>query len=288
MSKLNEDLLKLLENLFEQSDQSFEDVLSEYRKSNGKLKQLVANLYMEYSIDGEISLTQTQLQKAIKEIGLQIEKELRKIGTLEIALLTSLLSTVFTQSYYRTTYTLEKNIGIKISFNRLNKSIIDAFLKENWSGKHFSQRIWSNLDQLNISLANNLRKGIQNGYKLDKIAKLFDKEFGSKAYQSQRLVRTETARIIETSRQKVYQDNGVDKVQWLATLDQVTSEGCRELDGKIFSINDSSKPKCPRHPNCRSTYVPYLDFGTNLRKDNETKEYIPYKNYREWEKANKL
>ncbi|MCK0470884.1 minor capsid protein [Halalkalibacter sp. APA_J-10(15)] len=288
MDKLNNELLNLLEDLLEQSDDSFEEVLIEYQNSRDKLKQMIAQIYMQYGIDGELDFNQLQRTGVLKQFNEQVEEELVKIGTLEVFTITAILGAAFTQSYYRSAFTLEQNLNVGINFNRVNQSILDEFINQNWSKKHFSDRIWANQNALRKALSTNLEKGIRNGDKLDKVAKIFDAQFKSRSSESMRLVRTETAKIIEESREKIYAENGIGKIQWLSTLDSVTSEGCIELDGQIFDIDDHNKPDCPRHPNCRSTYVPYLEIGTNIRKDNKTKEYIPYQNYNEWAEANDI
>ncbi|KHF40711.1 phage head morphogenesis protein [Halalkalibacter okhensis] len=284
MDKLNNELLKLLEDFLEQSDDSFEEVLLEYQHSRDILKQLVAQMYMQYGIDGELDFNQLQRTGVIKQFNEQVEEELVKIGNLEVAIMTTVLGVAFTQSYYQSAFTIEQNLGVGINFNRVNQSILDEFVNQNWSGKHFSDRIWTNQNALRNALAINLEKGIKNGDKLDKIAKVFDAQFKSKSSESMRLVRTETAHIIENSREKIYRENGIQKVQHLATLEANTCSECAELDGNIYDIGYDPI----RHPNCRCTTVPYLEEGTNIRKDNETKEYIPYQTYSEWERANNL
>ncbi|MDX5476491.1 MAG: minor capsid protein [Bacillaceae bacterium] len=284
MSKLNNSLISLLEKLLNESDDKFNIVLRQYKNSKDKVKQLVAKLYMDHAIDGMLDYNQVYMTTIIDDFNKNLSDELNKIGTLEILTTTAILGEAFTNSYYKTAFTLQQSVGVSINFDKVNESILNEFINQNWSGKHFSERIWTNQQALREALSFNLERGIREGQKLDKIAKEFDKQFNSKAYQSQRLVRTETAKIIQDSRDKIYEENGITQVQWLATLDDVTSDICSELDGQIFDIDN--KPDCPAHPNCRSTLVPVIEIGTNVRKDNETKEYIPYATYREWEKAN--
>jgi SPP1 gp7 family putative phage head morphogenesis protein len=285
---LNDDLLKILEDLLGESDNDYDVVLKQYKNSKNKLKQLVAQLYMDHSEDGVIDYNQVYMTGVIDKFEEQVDEELNNIATLEVVTMTAIIGAAFTQSYYRSAFTLEQNIGFGINFDRVNDSILDGFINNDWSGAHYSERIWMNQQALKEALSTNLERGIREGHKLDKIAKVFDEQFDSKAYQSQRLVRTETAHIITESREKIYEENGIQQVQWLATLEANTCADCAELDGQIFDLNDSMRPIVPFHPNCKCDIVPVVEGGTNIRKDNETKEYISYQNYKEWAEANEI
>ncbi|WP_100408446.1 minor capsid protein [Bacillus solitudinis] len=281
---MNDELLAILEQLLNESDEEYIKVLAQYQGSRDKLKQLLASLYMDYAEDGVIDYNQAYLTGVIDQFEEQAGEEIAKIATLEVVTITAILGAAFTQSYYRSAFTLEKNIGVSINFNKINQSILDGFINNNWTDAHYSERIWMNSQALKEALSTNLDRGIREGHKLEKIAKVFDEQFDSKSYQSQRLVRTETAHIIEDSRQKVYRENGIERVQHLATLEANTCSECASLDGNVYDIGYDPI----RHPNCKCTTVPYLEGGTNIRKDNETKEYIPYQNYEEWAEAKEI
>ncbi|ARK30777.1 minor capsid protein [Halalkalibacter krulwichiae] len=285
---LNDDLLKILEELLEQSDNDYDVVLNQYKGSKEKVKQLLASLYMDYAEDGVIDYNQVYLTGVMSQFEEQLDQELNTISTFEVVTITAILGAAFTESYYRSAYTLEQNIGVGINFERENQSVLDSFINQDWSGAHFSERIWRNQQALKEALSTNLERGIREGHKLEKIAKVFDEQFDSKAYQSQRLVRTETAHIITESREKVYEENGIQQVQWLATLEANTCADCADLDGQIFDLNDSIRPVVPYHPNCKCDIVPVIEGGTNIRRDNETRENIPYQTYEEWAKANQF
>ncbi|MBQ8362633.1 MAG: minor capsid protein, partial [Thermoguttaceae bacterium] len=65
-------------------------------------------------------------------------------------------------------------------------------------------------------------------------------------------------------------DDVLDGIQFLATLDGRTSFVCASLDGKIWSGDEMEKAaRPPLHPNCRSTLIPYIEL-----RDPETGEII--------------
>jgi SPP1 gp7 family putative phage head morphogenesis protein len=288
MDSLNEKLLALYEQMEKLSDKEFKQVLVQYKNSKDRVKQLLAEFFMQYANDNVFDMTELQMTGALRRFDERVQQELNQIGALEVAVVTAALGTVFAQSYYRSAFQLEQSIEIGIDFDRLNPRIVQEFVDYDWSGIHFSDRIWNNQTALRNSLKTTLVRGIQDGESLDKMARKFTKQFETKAYQSQRLVRTETARVLGQSREKIYSDTGMEKVEWLATLESNTCEECARLDGRVFRIDDSRRPKLPRHPNCRCDIVPYIPNPKTIRKDNKTKEYIPYQTYSEWSEANQV
>ena len=76
------------------------------------------------------------------------------------------------------------------------------------------------------------------------------------------LVRTEVTNTLNQATKLGYKESGVVKqYQYLATLDDRTSEICEALDGEVFDVDKSvtglNYP--PKHVNCRSTTIPYFD-----------------------------
>ena len=65
-------------------------------------------------------------------------------------------------------------------------------------------------------------------------------------------------------------DDVLDGIQFLATLDGRTSFVCASLDGKIWRGDEMEKAaRPPLHPNCRSTLIPYIEL-----RDPETGKII--------------
>ena len=275
------EFLKMIDELFNLSDKEHREVLKLYRKHRDNIKQLIAELFMRYGNDGKVNVSD------IQKIERQIQEEIRNIAVSEVAIVTTILATVFAHAYYRTAYEIEKSIGVAISFSLLRKEVIDEIIHFNWSGIPFSERIWNNANALVNALRTELYLGIQQGESIDKIAKRIDKLFNSKAYQSQRLIRTESARVISSAQEKIYAESGVvEYLMYTATLDNRTSEICRSRDGKKWRIDDPERPVIPAHPNCRSVWILAIEgYEPTKRKDNETKEIIEYQTYEEWAKS---
>jgi len=73
------------------------------------------------------------------------------------------------------------------------------------------------------------------------------------------IVRTSVQHVASSARQEVWEANRdiIGKYEFVATLDRVTSNICRSLDGQEFEFGKGPIP--PVHPNCRSTTIPILN-----------------------------
>lgn len=80
------------------------------------------------------------------------------------------------------------------------------------------------------------------------------------------VARTKTTEIYNEARKKYWETDElakqiVEAYQWSSILDDRTSDICRHLDGKIFTIGElSNRVKPPAHFRCRSLLVPITKF----------------------------
>ena len=85
--------------------------------------------------------------------------------------------------------------------------------------------------------------------------------------QSESIVRTATNHVTTQAREISYRENNnlIQGVQYLATLDSRTTPVCRDLDGTVWPIDDGPRP--PQHWACRSTTAPVLKSAEELGLD---------------------
>lgn len=83
--------------------------------------------------------------------------------------------------------------------------------------------------------------------------------------QTATVVRTAIAHVANKASEELYAENEdiIDGVQWVSTLDSRTTAVCASRDGKVFPVGKGPRP--PAHPNCRSTTIPYLGVSSGAR-----------------------
>jgi SPP1 gp7 family putative phage head morphogenesis protein len=288
MTKFEDDFLNLVDSLFNLTDEQHKEIIQAYKTSLDNVQTIIAKIFMQFAVDGKLNIADLNKYNRIVSIEQQIKEEIKNLGGIETKQFNSILNDIYKQSYYQTAFHLEKGIEATIDFTLLKPEFVKEAISYNWSGIPFSERIWNNNTALINSLRTELTQGIIQGDSVDKMAKRIKTKFNTSVFNSQRLIRTESARVISTAQEKLYQDSGVvQEVIYTATLDNKTSKICRERDGKRWEIDDPNRPKIPAHPNCRSAWIPAVkDYQPKKRLDNETKKIIEYKNYDEWSKAN--
>ena len=207
-------------------------------------------------------------------------------------LMSEKMAEIYQETYYKSTYDLQQALQIGFSFDILNKQAINKAMARRWTGSNYSDRIWANKSKLIDVIKIKIPQAIVMGENPKKVAKVISKEMGTALHNAERLARTEYLWIENEAAYDSLKDSGVvDKYQYLATLDNRTSEICQEMDGKIFALDkkQSGINYPPLHPNCRSTVVPYLDdkvVGTRIARSRTGKSYYVQGNmtYKEWAK----
>ena len=233
----------------------------------------------------------------LQAIQYQLRQQVEKLEAQKIKGLTETFQNIYTESCYRTAYEIQKGTGVGSAFSKIDENKINKVLSRAWApdGKNFSDRVWgTDRTQLIYQLETRFTQGIIRGEASQKIIRDMSKALDSSRKATERLVRTESAFFASASRKDTYENLGVKQYKVLATLDIVTSELCREMDGKIFDVKDYKVGTTanPFHPNCRSTTVPNIDdkYTQNQQRAARNKEgktyYVPSDmTYKEWHKT---
>lgn len=140
--------------------------------------------------------------------------------------------------------------------------------RESWServwcadGLNASQRIAKNMAKLQETLERGLQDCVARGVGKDELVKTLMKRFDVSYSDANRVARTELTYVQNQATKDSFVKAGVKEYEYLAEIDDRTSEECEELDGQRFPIESAivgvNYP--PRHPNCRCTVLAVLD-----------------------------
>lgn len=171
------------------------------------------------------------------------------------------LEEAYQKQYLSTRYEMDKAVGIGIDFTKPDTARARAVVSQPWLGKSFSQRVWSDRDTLVAAIPGVLMRGFITGESVDKVAQKLSSMVGSRLSNARRLVQTEMGRVANAADIEVYKDTGfVSAYEYLATLDDRTSEICQDLDGQVFQLSEAAHGVNlpPMHPYCRSTQIPFF------------------------------
>lgn len=197
----------------------------------------------------------------LKDLMEQVDEVMQQVYKQEKEFDTRLLEKLGEKAYYHSIYNIQKEIGLAFSFSHVSRKQIEQALQMKWSGKHFSDRIWQNTQQLADSLKDELLISLLTGRTDRETAESIQVQCGGGAKQARRVVRTESCYMAGELTAQSYIDCGIESYRYVAVLDLRTSKMCRELDGKVFLVKDrkAGENYPPMHPYCRSTTISVTD-----------------------------
>ena len=260
---------------------------SETKKTWEQMKRQGLDKYIKDNYKARISrLEQLQAQIYAKAKLIYPKEELQN---------TMCYKGVINESYYKTMYDTQMGTGYAFNFSTIDNDMIDALLSDPWSGQNYSQRIWGNTDILANSLSEILGGAMLSGQSIQRTAKQIRDRFNVSKYYAERLIRTETNHFNNEVDAMAYEEMGLDKYVFVATLDSRTSEICQAMDNQVFKFSEREEGVNypPLHPNCRSKTRAYL--GAEEEKNLQRRarnpitgqtEIIPNMSYKEWLKYN--
>ncbi len=199
-------------------------------------------------------------------------------------------------TYNKVMYDTGQGTGFDFSFNQMDTRGVEQILQTRWIGKNYSERIWGNTDILADKLSIILGGAVASGQSSAKTIREMQQAFGVSKYYAERLIRTETNHFNNEAEAEAYNELGVEKYVFMATLDSRTSAICQDHDNKIYDLKDKAVGinYPPLHANCRSTVRAYLgkDYEPIKRRarnpETGKNEIIDNMSYDEWAKLKNI
>ena len=260
---------------------------SETKKTWDEMKRQGLDKYIKDNYKSRIS--------RLEQIQAQIYAKAKQIYPKEELVNQMCYKGVIHNSYYKTMYDTQRGTGYDINFSTVDDNMIKALLKDPWSGKNYSQRIWGNTDILANNLSEILGGGLLSGQSMTLTAKQIRDRFNVGKYYAERLIRTETNHFNNEADAMAFEELGLKKYVFVATLDSRTSEICQFMDNKVFEFDKREEGVNfpPLHPNCRSKTRAYL--GEEEEKNIQRRarnpitgktELVDNISYKDWYKNN--
>lgn len=265
------------------SEEQAKEIYKQQKQHQDSLLNKIAKVMLSYNIlDNVLSIINTDRIKLRKEFNNIINSICLYEFTSEKDIMQNTFAEATKQKYYSDAYVMD--IGINFKLQKLTDKEIHKVVNETIKNELWSDRLWSNKKELEKTLKVETENFLQGKTSVNKIEKVVKDRFNQNAFNTHRLVQTEVAKCQSAASDLFAKKQGIKQQMFCATLDNKTSNKCRGYDGKIFDIDDNTKPIPPLHPFCRSCLInlPDTDWKPTKRKDNETKEIIDYKTYEEW------
>ena len=247
---------------------------------NQKWVQELENASAQYHISRYEAL-QLQLQNSIESLFGNQSDEFDRV-----------MRDIYQNGYYHTAFEIQKGIGAGSPIAAIDERKLDKIIRKPWAadGKNFSDRIWDNKQKLINELHTQMTQACIVGKGADEAIHAIAQRMNVSKSSAARLVQTESAYFSSSAQKDCFNDLDVEKYQIIATIDDMTSDICADMDGQIFDMKDYEEGVTapPFHCNCRSYTAPYFadEEGMRATRDEDGNYYtVPSDmTYREWEK----
>lgn len=184
-------------------------------------------------------------------------------------------------AYYRNIHDIQAGLGMSFVFDDFSTDRLNLILNQPWSGAAYSDRIWTNTQDLAAAVREELIQSTLTGRSYTETAKVIMSRMASGAMAARRLLYTESTYVANQAEIAGYEECGVERYRYVATLDMHTSEQCRAMDGRIFWLTEAvagvNLP--PLHPWCRSTTVAVFEDADYSRMRRRARDPVTGRNY---------
>ncbi len=204
--------------------------------------------------------------------------------------------------YYGNWYDMEQTNGLEINLQMLDKKKLEQIVSQPVNGKLFSKRLYDNREKLARQVNRALIDGIEQGLGYRAIADQIEQYVDGNYKRALVIARTESMRANSEARQE--SNNEAQKAgvlfekQWLATLDEVTRDSHRDLDGQRVAPEDEFESKqgnkaleprmfgvAEEDIQCRCTTINIvggIEPGTRKARYSDESNSISFTNYKDW------
>ena len=247
----NEDLDKILYQIMEQAGAELADVIRELER-RGKLNMgQKIDIYHNPEVFYEIYSLERGLHKKMEDYA----------NILVVAMTSTLIETY--QITVSSTYDIFSKVKrypypkVEITNNYIKNQVLNIPWCQD--GKTYSQRIYNNVANFESKLRYVLQEGITNGRGIDWMTKAWRKLTGSSAYDTARLLKTETVAMWSQATKETYLSLGIEYVE--ITGDAECGGICLDYVGEAIPLRDAELGDLlpPYHPNCACSYVAYTE-----------------------------
>ena len=279
--------LALTNEIYEKYSKQINEIAKLQKKSVQTILDEIARIILEYNVaDAVMDISIQEKAELKKQMNNLINDVLKGEYESEKDVITSTLYDVAKDSYYSSCYIY--GLGVSYKLLPVKQDVLDNIINTKIDGKTYSSRIWNNKNKVAKTLKKEINDFLNGKTDVNSISKNIKNRFNVDYNISNRLVRTEIAKVQCEANEVWANEHNIKKQLFCATLDKRTSKICQSLDGKIYDFDDEDKKIPPLHPNCRSCLIDIVDgWKPTNRLDNETKQNINYQTYSKWKDKQK-
>ena len=219
---MNKKLLAMIIALYEYGEEQSKELYKEQKDNRDELLKLIALLLLTYEVNDDKVYIPSKEKASIIAF---ITKCTKKQCTHEQKVITDILKN-----------TVNKTWG-HYNYNHNQKDVLELISKE-FKGKSYSERIWDNGNEVARELEKKLNRFCNGEINVSKIKSEINKTYNKGAYNTNRLVTNEVARLQREAFYSFCKETGVKKVIRHTVLDNRVCDDCTPYEGHIYTLEE--------------------------------------------------
>lgn len=287
-----------IEKILDRSEKDLaKDLQSLYKSLASEITKDIAQLQKEIDTDDK---HWKKLQKErLESIRASMYQQINQVEKQEKQSLWSFLKHQGDTAFNALFYEFEMSQKIPLTFAMLSDKQLETIINTPVASRKLSTRLKGNATKMKKNMNRVLVRGFAKGLSTEKMALQISEIGGASYRRSMNIARTEAGRVTGVTTQKSQQDainaGARVKKKWVSTLDGSTRHTHQQLDGQVREVDEyfeiAGKKTLQPHMfgraeedcNCRCIAISVIDgYEPKLRRDNETKAVIKYKDYNKW------
>lgn len=216
------------------------NVVELYKDILKQIFKLFNKLFRDHEIDGKLTMDtmsrygrMQNLEKSIILIIKDLYKEMQKV-------LFGHLGTVYSESYYSMAWAIETESVAKLGFSVVSAEVINESIKNNFTHLKLNERLEKNRNEVVFKLREVITQGLVAGSSYKTMSKSVQKVLEGDATKANRVVRTESGRVMEKAKldsARIADSKGVIMMKtWNSGRDERVRDKHRQLDDETIPV----------------------------------------------------
>jgi len=228
--------LDFVNGLYDEADKQIKEIYKEQKGNMDELLQQIATVMLTYTIlDSLMGLSKKDKNKEYNKLSEFVTKRGKSQGTTQNKVIKEILTGTANRTFDFYSY----NVGLKD---------VKEIIANNFKGKHFSSRIWTNESDVAKHLHKQVNDFLNGKVNVNQIKKNIEATYNTSAYNAHRLVETEINRVEDEAFKRMCKETGVKKIMRNEEMDSRTCSECAGINENVYDLADAPGGM---HPCCR-------------------------------------
>ncbi|WEA46820.1 phage minor head protein [Priestia aryabhattai] len=274
-------------------------IIGLYKKCFNEMYALLHKQYKQYQTDGILTFETMIKQNRLKKFETKMIQLLTMLNKDVGSTIYEHLQNVRLQGYYRSSWIIETMSKVKLGYRTVPTDVLEKSIEHNFTGLTLNDRLEKQRKEIIIRLRETVTRGLNEGQSIQKMSRAVQKDMGVSAGKANRIVRTESHRLIQQSTLESANHankSGVIMVkEWNSSKDERVRQkhkaNHRILNGKKIFVHEKFKQGSVKGDGCGMMGTASHDINCRCilsyeieRIEAKTHEELAKLTYEEWMK----